>query len=330
MRYRVEFRRYQRQFYQPLITAHGVWRDRHGIILRLSDTTGEVGYGEIAPLDWFGTETLEQAWAFCQACSGELEAEDPDPTAGLAIPSTLPACRFGFESAIAQLQAHHLDDRPLTHLTYSALLPTGEAALQAWQPLWQQGVRTFKWKIGVAAVQAELLGLAQLLQQLPQTAKLRLDANGGLNWDTACQWMALCTEYPQVEFLEQPLPAAELDAMLKLSDRYPTPLALDESVATLPQLEQCYQRGWRGIFVVKAAIAGSPTRLQQFCQRPHVDVVWSSVFETAIARRYIERCLIPSVLPWMSHQRPLGFGTRHWFTDTSLDQADPEQLWQTL
>jgi len=36
-----------------------------------------------------------------------------------------------------------------------------------------------------------------------------------------------------IEFLEQPLPVAQFDAMLELSDRYSTQLALDESVATL-------------------------------------------------------------------------------------------------
>jgi len=37
-----------------------------------------------------------------------------------------------------------------------------------------------------------------------------------------------------------------VDAMLELSDRYSTQLALDESVATLDQLQASYQQGWRG------------------------------------------------------------------------------------
>ncbi len=378
MQYQVEFRRYQRQFRQPLVTAHGVWRDRHGIILRLTDSAGRVGYGEIAPLEWFGTETLDQAWEFCQGLSGRLKSSEPNDSrsresrsresrssesessesessesesselkpgapstaASFTISSTLPACQFGFEAAVsgaqlgARSQLDAIDRPPFTSLPHSALLPTGAAALQAWQPLWEQGTRTFKWKIGVASIQTELRELTQLLQQLPNTvqhtAQLRLDANGGLTWNTACRWLEVCADYPQIEFLEQPLPVGALDEMLELSDRYPTPLALDESVATLLQLEQCYQRGWRGIFVVKPAIAGSPARLRQFCQQPQVDVVWSSVFETAIARRYIEGHLVPGLVPFMSQQRPLGFGTRHWFTDDTLDQPDPEQLWQTL
>jgi len=40
------------------------------------------------------------------------------------------------------------------------------------------GYHTFKWKIGVAAIQDELKIFHKLLQALPMLAQLRLDANG--------------------------------------------------------------------------------------------------------------------------------------------------------
>jgi len=52
----------------------------------------------------------------------------------------------------------------------------------------------------------------------------------------ANEWLRACDQVG-VEFLEQPLPVAQFDAMLELSDRYSTQLALDESVATLDQLQ---------------------------------------------------------------------------------------------
>ena len=68
--------------------------------------------------------------------------------------------------------------------------------------------------------------------------------------------------------------------MSELSNQYSTPLALDESVATLTQMQACYQRGWQGIFVIKPAIAGFPSQLRKFCQEHKIDAVFSSVFET--------------------------------------------------
>jgi o-succinylbenzoate synthase len=322
---KVEFRPYDRPFTPPLQTHHGQWKTRQGILLRLSDRH-HTSYGEIAPLPDFGSETLEQALQFCQS----VAAIDTCPV----IPAHLPATQFGFESAwetfTASKSPRQEGFRGLP--PNSMLLPTGAVALDAWQSPYAQGARTFKWKIGVAPIQQELDTFEQLVAALPprplagiSKSALRLDANGGLAWDEANHWLQKCDRYG-VEFLEQPLPPAEFDAMLQLSRQYQTPIALDESVATIAQLEQCYASGWRGIFVVKAAIAGSPSRLRSFCQNHAVDIVWSSVFETAIAQRYIQNSLIPSV---KTGERAIGFGVNHWFAD-QWNQLEDEAIWQSL
>ncbi len=318
--YRLEFRAYRRPLKQPLRTHHGEWHDRTGILLRISDEMGNVGYGEIAPLEWFGTESLNEAIAYCQRLSGKI-----DQKTILSIGDRLPTSRFGFESAWEMLtQGEKNADADI--LPSCVLLPAGEKALGEWRSHYEKGDRTFKWKIGVMDCSQELQWLCELMNDISEDAKLRLDANGGLSFADAERWLDICQQFPQVEFVEQPLPPQEFDAMLNLSDRFSTPIALDESVAHVRQLEQCYQRGWRGIFVVKAAIAGSPRRLREFCMKPGVDVVWSSVFETAIARHYIKTRLI-ALLP---HHRVPGFGTRAWFADAAHDQFNPLFLWHTL
>ncbi|MBD2459963.1 o-succinylbenzoate synthase [Oscillatoria sp. FACHB-1407] len=314
---RFEFREYSRPFQPPLATSHGVWRDRQGILIRLTDEFGQIGFGEIAPLDWFGSETMAEAIAFCHSLSAEIT-----PKVIFSIPDHLPACQFGIESAWESLQPAP----PATYpLECSRLLPTGKAALHGWRSLWQPGC-TLKWKIAVSPLVEELALFEQLLQELPQSTKLRLDANGGLVEAEAHQWLAQCQHDPRVEFLEQPLPVDQFDGMVQLSQRYSTPIALDESVATFSQLEACYQRGWRGVFVIKAAIAGSPKRLRRFCQNPEVDVVWSSVFETGVAQDFILNRLISSV---SQQQRAIGFGVNHWFTD-KLNQLESKAIWQSL
>ncbi len=111
----------------------------------------------------------------------------------------------------------------------------------------------------MGGIEEEMRIFDRLIRILPAEAKLRLDANGGLSWEEAIEWLEICDRSNVIEFIEQPLSPQYLDLMLELSDRFSTPIALDESVATLPQLEECYHRGWRGIFVIKAAIAGSPS-----------------------------------------------------------------------
>jgi o-succinylbenzoate synthase len=398
--YQFEFRTYQRQFKRPLQTSHGIWNIREGIILRLTNQNGQIGWGEIAPLSWFGSESLEQASDFCRQLPANISEETI-----FSISSELPACQFGFESALSnslnsfpgsawecffggsaarrmeaeppdlrsqaepgneesnssnsfpgsawecfpggsaactmeaeppdlrfQAEPGNEDKSPDLRYhaepgnedninRYSGLLPAGETALQALQMLWKQGYRTFKWKIGVVAIDEELKIFDRLITAMHKLADrsqifLRLDANGGLSYLQAQTWLQACDNlktisdfFVNIEFLEQPLPVSMFEEMLELNALYATAIALDESAANLERMQECERQGWRGIFVIKPAIAGSPSQLQKFCQTHKIDAVFSSVFETQIGRQAALN-LAERISP---NSRALGFGTDCWF-----------------
>ncbi len=359
MDYCFEFRPYQLPFSQPLTTNHGIWKVREGIFIRLTNALGNASYGEIAPIPWFGSETLGEALEFCQQLPSRVSHEEI-----LGICDRLPATQFGFGSAEEELITP-----PLLRgaggispdlSTYSYLLPTGITAIESWQIPWQQGYRTFKLKVGVAPPHQELDQLQQLVHLLPSGAKLRLDANGGLNLEQAKLWLEECDrnnsiknpphpltplptrregehdsissppflrgaggDHPaKIEFLEQPLTVDSFRDLLTLADKYETPIALDESVATLGQLKNCYAQGWRGIFVIKPSIVGYGDRLREFCQNHPIDAVFSSSLETAIGRNHALKLAQKLNNP----QRALGFGVDRWL---DIDQKTLiQQLWQ--
>ncbi|TVQ45415.1 MAG: o-succinylbenzoate synthase [Gloeocapsa sp. DLM2.Bin57] len=294
---------YQRPFLTPLVTHYGTWKVREGIIIYLVDQEGRVGKGEIAPLPWFGSESLAQALLFCQ----ELNQEKFRESTLNQIPSGLTACQFGFTTAWEDLHSPStvLEDS----LNYSYLLPHGEKAISICQQERQKGRTTFKWKIAIQPLETELQIFSQLVSVL-KGAKLRLDANGGLNYQEAIAWLKIADKTGVVEFLEQPLPPREFSTMLDLSQKSNTAIALDESVATLTELETCYQQGWRGVYVVKPAIAGSPQKLKQLCQKYQLDIVFSSVFETEIGRQGILK-----LARELNLTRPLGFSVNQWFKE---------------
>lgn len=336
MDYHLEFRPYQLPLLQPLTTNYGRWSVREGVIIRLTNELGQISYGEIAPIPWFGSETIAEVLQFCQQLPARITSEEI-----WAISDRLPASQFGFGCAWEGLGNPEITPNPLAKgvlniilpflrgargvpSSYSYLLPTGIAALKAWQTPWQQGYRTFKWKIGVKDVHQELAQLHQLVNLLPVEAKLRLDANGGLNLAEAKLWLEEFDRswHNNIEFLEQPLPVEDFDDLLTLTDNYETAIALDESVATLEQLKACYNQGWRGIFVIKPSIAGYGDRLREFCQDHSIDTVFSSSLETAIGRNYALKLAQELSNP----QRALGFGVDHWL---EIDQATLiQQLWQ--
>jgi O-succinylbenzoate synthase len=347
MLYQFEFRTYQRKFKRPLRTSHGIWDIRSGIILRLVGDNNRIGWGEIAPLSWFGSESFEQALDFCHQLPANLSSEMI-----FAISPELPACQFGFESALSNLsnsflgtagerilggkasllhaaeplEKHsqaELGNEEKTQNRFSGLLPAGETALQALQVLWLEGYRTFKWKIGVAAIEQELKIFQQLIQLMHnlcdrESAFLRLDANGGLCYSQAKTWLEACDKVKatpdfsaDIEFLEQPLPVTQFQEMVELNAIYATAIALDESAANLDRIQECYSQGWRGIFVIKPAICGSPSQLRKFCQTHNIDAVFSSVFETQIGRQ----AALNLARELSLNKRALGFGTDCWFDD---------------
>jgi o-succinylbenzoate synthase len=295
---------YQRPFRQPLITNHGVWKVREGIIIQLTDNLGIVHKGEIAPIQWFGSESIDQAISYCQQVGDTITTDQI-----YQIPDHLPACQFGFGSALTAFNDLPII-RTITNSAMSALLPAGVEAIAKIPVLSAQGYSTFKWKIGVLSIDQEIAIYQQLMAALPSNAKLRLDANGGLNYAEAEQWLEICSQESRIEYIEQPLGVDEIERMQELDQRYGVSIALDESVATFALIQAAYRRGWRGIYVIKPGIAGFPWRLTEFISQYQLDVVFSSVLETSVGREAAVR-----LAAGLQLTRSMGFGVDGWFSD---------------
>ena len=321
MIYQFSFRYFSQKFTKPMITNHGIWEIRESIIIRLIDEKDQITWGEISPISWFGSETIEQALDFCYQLPQTITKEII-----FAIPDKLPACQFAFESS-THAGGFRLCSSELQspNLTYSGLLPAGKSALNQWSNLWEQGYKTFKWKIGVNEINQELEIFDLLISSLPTSAKLRLDANGGLTYQQAKLWLKKCDQFsPKIEFIEQPLSVDKFTEMQELSNLYLTPIALDESIANLHQLESCFQQGWRGIFVIKPGIFGSPSQLREFCKQHQIDIVFSSVFETEIGRQ----ASLQLAAKLSTNNRAVGFGINHFFQQQEANWL--ESLWKTF
>ena len=313
-----QFRVYQRPLLHPLQTHHGLWEIREGIIIRLEAEDGRIGWGEIAPLPEFGSETLSAAILFCQSLENPLSINSI-----FSIPEQFPACQFAFESALEDLSIEN-QSIELEPKNYSYLLPTGAAVFPClYDILAANQTNTYKWKIGVNSLKQELNLFEKLITRLPREIKLRLDANGGLSITDSRIWLKIADESKIIEFIEQPLPPSQLAEMLQLSQDFTTGIALDESVANLRQIEECYQQGWRGIFVIKPAITGSIQGLRNLWGKYPLDLVFSSVLETNIGRKSALRL----AQEYPRKERALGFGVQQWFNNSDPDWL--EKLWKT-
>jgi O-succinylbenzoate synthase len=339
---RLTTRRYHLPFQRTVRTAHGPWAAREGLLVRLEDETGSVGYGEVAPLPGFGTETLAEAEDTLATLGGEFE-----PAALGRVDEGRGCVRFALSSARAGAGA---PPASASRLAVAALLPPGRDALAAADRAVASGWVAFKWKVGVLAPADEWGLLDDLFARLPRHAKMRLDANGAWTVREARRWLERCAERP-VEFVEQPCfaDAAEGadrrrradDALRGLARDYPTPIALDESVTGMASLRSWLERGWPGVCVVKPALAGDSREVLSLLEKHRADAVFSSALETAVGRQAALRTALSYSGPV---SRALGFGVTPLFADPRLDgppaapfvtaadvaQMNPEAAWNAL
>jgi len=375
-------------------TAHGAWTQREGLLVRLEaedgNGNGKIVFGECAPIPWFGTETVGEAAAACAALGGRVSDAQLDavsakyPCLGFAferlsfsfgVRDFSPAFDSGIYPAARTKEGgpmnwpvesgtevpHSIKDArlaaPVASLPVAALLPAGRAALEKIPALSESGFRAFKWKVGLIDASDELALLDDVLAALPSGASLRLDANGAWTRRAAERWLARCADYP-IEFVEQPIaPDAKNsdDLLLGLAGDYPTPLALDESVATAAATRRWLRLGWPGVFVTKPSLLGGATggaaddAARVLAELPPERTVFSSALETAVGARAALRLAFqfyssakagsPRLSP-----RALGFGAWPLFRDArfdgpraapfvclaDLENIEPEILWNAL
>ena len=330
MSYRFSYKNYRLPLRTPLRTAHGWWAEREGIVVRLEDEAGEIGFGEIAPIPWFGTETMTEAQEICRKFTDMVSDETLD-----GISERFGCVRF----ALGQAREHRTEPLSASRLPVAALLPAGREVLRVLSEKLEAGFLAFKWKVGVGAADDELGILDDLLSQLPVHTKLRLDANGAWNRRDATRWLERCADRP-IEFIEQPVAPAEEDTLLGLANDYPVKLALDESVVRLSEARRWQSLGWPGVFVIKPALAGPITEVMEWISATKADVVFSSAIESTLARSTILHAALNQPL----NRRALGFGVggifgdRRWdgpfigpLVDSSCIAQNPgEDLWNAL
>lgn len=304
---------------KPLRTAAGVLRDRCGWLLRLESRDGRIGWGEISPLDQ----------ALLPRCRRELEAL-PSPLTRQTLEPLLPRLSgvigFGFGGALAELDGL-VGDRArrgwLMAPPGAELLPAGGLMLSHLERLLEQRGRrralTLKWKVAAEADRLERRWLEQLMERLPSTARLRLDANGGWDRTTALAWMRALAGDARFAWLEQPLAPEDRDGLESLAQQ--GPVALDESLAHDPRLRET----WAGWQVRRPAVDGDPRPLLRDLQEGVPQRMVSTAFETGIGRRWLHHLAALQ----MQGPTPAAPGLAPgWCPAGPLFSDDPQVVWE--
>lgn len=275
---------------EALRTSHGLTTQRRGLLLRLADGNGYVGWGQSMPLPHRPSRVLSQelttwqdkalqdpagishwphsaavastAWSDLQARRAEL------PLYRWLLRSQLPAKNQ--LSPHSQLPAHNqaADEGAFTEqvaLPLSALMPTGspESVAQAGKLAVSKGYRAVKLKVGSDDFRADLLRIESLRQAVGPSLKLRLDANQAWDFSTAEANLAQLEPF-DIDYVEEP--TGGLAALTELAAASPVNIAIDESIQNLADLNQVLTPAINKktpVLVIKPTLLGDLAQLWQ-------------------------------------------------------------------
>ena len=315
---RVRWYRYRIPFRAPFATAHGTLRDREGVLLQLETDDGLRGHGEIAPLPGFGG-TVEDALP--------LLAEAAPRMLGLVATYTLSSEAFGewverlprpgvaaiycgVDVAVYDLMAQRrgwgvaalLAAEPRRRVPVNATVGSAgrvKAAEQAAAAA-AAGFGTIKLKVGMVTDAAdEAARVAAVRDAIGPATRLRLDANGAWSREQAVAAIRACERY-DLECVEQPVAAADLDGMAALRREVAAPIAADEAATDHRAVRRLIEAEAVDVVVLKPMAAGGLTRTRlaaSFARRAGLPLVVTTALEAGVgvaAAAHLAAALAPS------------------------------------
>jgi o-succinylbenzoate synthase len=277
-------------FRRPFPTATGMWLERDAWLIRLMDADGRVGLGE-AVLE---PETGEVAETVLAALIREIADAGPGSALpsrvdlelhgapGRALNAAIESAMFDLEGSVAPRIA--LDGDGIgVNATLPSLGPVASA--EAARQSVESGFATLKVKAGTERETEVLVERVRAIREaVGPDVRLRLDVNGGWDLVTAEERLESVARY-DIEFVEQPLPAHEIDGLAELRRRVRVPLAADEAAASVRDVRALLLADAVDVLIVKAARVGGPSAASEIAElaaEQGIPVVISTLFETGI------------------------------------------------
>ena len=232
-------------FRHPAGTSRGIYTERHIWLVTLTDGSA-VGVGECAPLPQLSCDDLTNYSEVLRRCCDHVEQTGRiDTDAVRPYPSML----VGLETAMLAMEnakTGHLFDTPFARgeegipINGLVWMGTFDEMQQRIEEKLEQGFRCVKLKIGAIGFDEELELLRRLRQRFgPRELELRVDANGAFDFanGAALYKMELLSQYA-LHSIEQPIKAGRWADMAELCRDAPLPIALDEELIGVNDMEQ--------------------------------------------------------------------------------------------
>jgi o-succinylbenzoate synthase len=277
---------------------------REGALLTLVGDSGIEGYGEATPIAGFGLESVADCrealeslasrfvgreLGLIEACLTDAAPVAPDaPVARAALDCALhdivakaralPLARLLHTSSDEDLPAAVPVNALVSGDTPAEVAASGRAAQEA-------GHHTLKLKVAAGSLEDDEARVSALRRAVGAELRLRLDANGGWSEKRAREALDRLAPF-DIELLEQPVAASDLDALARLREQSKIALAADESAVDEADALEVVARRAADVVVIKPSAVGglaAAGRVATAARSADMGVVVTSLLDGAIA-----------------------------------------------
>lgn len=277
---------------RPLETARGAIDERRGFLVGL-ERNGERGIGEATPLTGW-TESYEE-------CRGSLERAREVATHldwGISLARMEePAARHGLSLALSVAgaqgegiplyqslgRAERVESVPV-NATVGAENRTPEETAQAVSDAVAAGFGAVKLKVGTNGVEEDTERVRAARNAVDSDIDIRVDANGAWTYEQAQDAVQRLAAL-DIAYVEQPLPAGDLDGLASLRGQE-VDIAVDESLVT-HSMETVLEAEAADVAVLKPMVIGGPDLAVEAARKARaagVTPVVSTTIDAAVAR----------------------------------------------
>ncbi len=254
---------------------------KSGWIIKLISNDKKIGFGEVSPLR---KEDLKK-------CAKQLNMI-PEYVEVLNLSDQInifhPCIQSAINSALAEINGKIIfkgnDD--FDEIDKTAILLNPEDVISDLNEIKKRQSNigklvTIKWKVALKNNHNEEAILEEILSQIDNNIKLRIDPNGSWGREIANRWADILKDNKNIDWLEQPLCVDDIDGLKELNKKIP--IALDESLLKFPTLID----KWKGWQIRRPSQEKNPVLLLKELENKKGLISISTSFETGIGKRWL-------------------------------------------
>ena len=286
---KIESHPYELKFKKPFITAKGSYKYRNGFIIKVFSNS-YTGLGEVSPLNGFNKESLQECYYALEAINQSIkdinsieknELFELFRLHALSMPSLL----FGLETAIFDILSQEAEipmNRYLNNKSKDYIELNGIYGCHGKD----DGFNIIKIKLGYNNIYDDIETLEKLTKIYGKKNKFRIDVNGKLDLVKAIRFCKSMEDF-NIDYIEQPLPANDLEDLSELRLHTKIKIAIDESLTDVKSAHKLVKNQSADIFVIKPMVIGSYSDINEIIKiatNENIGCVITNMLDSAINR----------------------------------------------